>query len=299
MKYRRSVIAQDQSVALSSITTFDLPVNPLSFLLVTMRFLNVTDEATLAQVLARITSATVTRFGATIFSASGADLHKLNAILLGNLPILTNQVATDNAARYITMMIPFARTPYNPAEGLPATQRGELKLQIEMSASETDVDNVSWQIEAVEMLGATPKQYLKVTTLSLTPVSGVENDAVLPIGNKYAGIALFSTTVPTGTAFTTSVDKVRLLIDNVEDSIAAANWESIHGELIRKIGHRQDYDASADNDDISLYGLLDFSPLGDDSYLVDSKGKSSSVLKITGGDTNAIRVFPLEIVAVA
>lgn len=298
MKYRRSVVAQDQSVALSSITTFDLPVNPLSFLIVTMRFLNVTDEATLAQVLARITTATVTRFGSTIFSASGADLHKLNAMLLGQLPILTNQVATDNAARYITMVIPFARTPYNPAEGLPATSRGELKLQIEMSASETDVDNVSFQIEAIEMIDAKPKQYLKITTLSLTPVSGVENDAVLPIGNKLAGIALFSTTVPTGTAFTTSADKVRLLINNEENTISTANWESIHGELIRKIGHRQDYDASADNDDLSLYGLLDFSPLNDDQYLVDTKGVSSAVLKITGGDTSAIRVFPIEIVTI-
>lgn len=298
MKYRRSVIAQDQAVALSSITTFDLPVNPLSFLIVTMRFLNVTDEATLAQVLARITTVTVTRLGASIFSASGADLQKLNALMLGNLPILTNQVATDNAARYISMIVPFSRKPYDPAEGLPATQRGELKLQIEMSASETDVDNVSWQIEAVEMLDAKPKQYLKITTLSLTPVSGVENDAVLPIGNKLAGIALFSTTVPTGTAFTASADKVRLLINNVEDTIAAANWESIHGELLRKIGHRQDFDASADNDDLSLYGLLDFSPLNDDQYLVDTKGASSAVLKITGGDTNAIRVFPIEVVAI-
>jgi hypothetical protein len=298
MKYRRSVVAQDQAVALSSITTFDLPVNPLSFLIVTMRFLNVTDEATLAQILARITTLTVTRFGSTIFSASGADMHKLNALIFKQLPILTNQVATDNAARYITMFVPFSREAYNPAEGLPATQRGELKLQIEMSASEADVDNVSFQIEAVEMLGATPKQYLKTTTLSLTPVSGVENDAVLPIGNKLAGIGLFSTTVPTGTAFTASVDKVRLLINNVEDTIAAANWESIHGELLRTIGHRQDYDASADNDDLSLYGLLDFQPLGDDSYLVETKGASSCVLKITGGDTNAIRVFPLEIVAI-
>jgi len=297
MKYRRSVIAQDQSVALSSITTFDLPVNPLSFLMFTMRFLNVTDEATLAQVLARITNVTVTRFGATIFSMSGTDMHKVNAIMLGNAPILSNQVATDNAARYLSMVVPFSRALYSPLEGLPATQRGELKLQVEMSASETDVDNVSLQIEAVEMLGATPKQYLKITTLSLTPVSGVENDAVLPMGNKYAGIAIFSTTVPTGTAFTTSADKVRLLIDNVEDTVAASNWESIHGELIRKMGHRQDYDASADNDDFSLYGLLDFSPLNDDSYLVDTKGKSSAVLKITGGDTNAIRVFPIEIVA--
>lgn len=297
MEYRRTVIADDVSVAASSVTTFDMPVNPISHLMFTMRFLNVTDEATLAQILARISNVTVTRFGQAIFNLSGADLQKLNFLMYGKAPILGNQVATDNAARFISMIIPFSRKPYDQNEGLPATLRGELKIQVTLSATETDVDNVSLQIEAIEMLGAAPKRYLKVTTLTQTLVSGVDNDLNLPIGNVYAGIMLFSTTVPTGTAFTTTADKVRFLLDNVERNYVTSNWESLHGELLLRPGHTEVYDASADNDDVVNYGLLDFSPANDDTYLVDTKGKSQCVLKITAGDANPVRVFPIELVS--
>jgi hypothetical protein len=297
MRFRNTVVADSVSVAASSVNTFDLPVNPISHLVFTMKFLNVTDEATLAQILARLSNIQVSRFGQQIFNMSGADLQKMNAILFKSMPIVANQVATDNAARYVSLIIPFSRILMNPAEGIGATQRGELKLQVTMSSSETDVDNVSLQVEAVEMLGATPKRYLKSTTLSYTTVSGVDNDIPLPIGNQYVGLGVFSTTVPTGTSFTASAQKMRLMLDNVETDYVATTWESLHGALLNRIGHREVYDASADNDDVANYALLDFSPTNDDNWLIDTKGLSMATLKVTAGDTGPVRVFPLELVS--
>lgn len=297
MKFRNSIVAENTSAAASSTTTFDLPVNPMSHLILTMRFLNVTDEATLAEVLARLSVIQVTRFGQQIFSMSGADLQKINMIIFGNNPILNNQVATDNAARYISMAIPFSRVLCNPNEGIGATQRGELKLQITLSATETACDNVSFQVEAFEMLGANPKSYLKTTTLSFTTVSGVDNDIPLPLGNKYVGLGIFSTTVPTGTAYTTTAQKMRLLVDNQEYGYVSTLWESLHGALINRIGQREEYDASADNDDTNNYALMDFSPTDNDDWLVETKGSTQAVLKITAGDANPVRVFPIELVA--
>ncbi len=297
MEYRRSVIAQNESIAASAVTTYDLPVNPLSHLNFTMRFLNVTDEATLAEILSRLTKIEVTRFGAAITSISGADLHKLNAVLLKRLPILSNQIATDNAARSISLVIPFGRTLYNPAECLPATTKGELKLQITLDGTETALDNIKYQIEAVELLGATPKAHLKVTTVTQTMASGVDNDTDLPIGNKLAGILLFSTTIPATTVYTTTIDRFKFLMNNVEKMIQSTNWESLHGDLINRLGHNEVYDASADNDDVANYALVDFSPSNDDTFLVDTKGASRVVTKITAGDASAVRIMPLEIVS--
>lgn len=296
MDYRRTVIAQDEAIAASATSTFDLPVNPLSHLVLTIRGLNVTDEASLEDVLARLAAITVTRFGSAIFDMSGADLHKLNAIMFGNLPILTNQVAADNSTRILTLIIPFSRKLYSSSEGLPGTKKGELKLQVTTSASEAEIDNITLQIEAVEILGTNPTQHLKITTLSQTMTSGIDNDIDLPIGNKYVGLLVFSTTVPTGTAFTTTADKMRFLINNVERNLANANWESLHGDLLLKLGHREAYDASADDDDVSNYVLVDFDPRQDDDFLVDTANVSSVVLKITAGDGNAVRVFPIELV---
>lgn len=297
MEYRQSVIAQNEAKAASSVSTYDLPVNPLSHILLTVRGLNVTDEATLAEFLARLTKIEVTRFGTNIFSMSGADLHAFNAVYLKHMPILTNQVATDNATRILSLVVPFGRTLFDVNECLPATTKGELKLQVTLSATETAIDNIEFQFETVELLGATPKKYLKVTTSSLTTVSGIDNDVNLPIGNKLAGILLFSTTTPTGTVYTTTIDRLKFLINNVEKMIQLTNWPSLHGALINRIGHQEQYDASADNDDLMHYALADFAPTDDDSFLVETKGASSVVAKITAGDAAAIRVLPVEIVS--
>lgn len=298
MDYRRTVIAQDETATAGATLTYDLPVNPLSYIVLTLRGLNVTNEATLAEILARISDVSVTRFGTSIISLSGADLHKLNGIMRGNLPILANQVTDDNATRWISLIIPFSRKPMDPTEGLPETKKGELKLQVTMSSTETALDNTTLQIETMEMLGASPKQFTKITTLTKTMSSGVDNDIDLPIGNRYAGILLYSTTIPTSTAFTTTADKVRFLLDNVEKNVAEANWESLHGDLIHKLGHREVYDASADNDDVANYSLIDFDPTGNGEYVVDTKGVSSVALKVTAGDGNAVRVLPIELVNV-
>lgn len=298
MDYRRTTIAQDESVAASSVTTYDLPVNPVSHLVLTLKGLNVTDEATLAQILARLSNVTVSRFGANIINLSGADLHALNGVMFGNMPILTNQVATDNATRAISFIIPFGRKLYDPNECLPETLRGELRMSVTMSATETELDGMILQIEAVELIGAKPKSHLKVTTISLTPTSGVDNDVDLPVGNKFAGILLFSTTVPTGTVWTTTIDRIKLLVDGVEKEIANANWEALHGELLSRVGQKQQYDASANDDDLTLYALADFSPHGEDTFLVDTKDRRQAILRITAGDASALRALPIEVVGI-
>jgi len=297
MQFRKTIVADSVAVAASSVTTFDLPVNPISFLTLTMRFLNVTDEATLSQVLLKLANIQVTRFGQAIFNMSGTDLQKLNMVLQRNNPILANQVATDNAARYISLRIPFSRLPLDPNEGIGATLRGELKCQITISASEADADNCAIQLEATEMLGASPKKYLKITTASITPVSGIDNDLALPIGNDYAGLFIFSTTVPTSTSFTTSAAKMKYLLDNVETDLISSNWESLHGDLLARVGHREEYDASADNDDIANYAFVDFSPNNEDTWLVSTKGHSQSTFRFTAGDANIVRCMPIELVA--
>lgn len=296
MRFRRTALQQDTTYSISSTVTSDMGVNPISHLIITMRGLNVTDEATLTEILTRMGTITVTRFGETIFNMSAIDLQKWNSLMFGNLPILANQVATDNATRYLSLIVPFARNIMNPNEGLPKTLRGEMQVQCTAGSSDAAIDNCTLQVEQVEMLDASPKRFLKTTSLSQTMVSGVDNNIALPIGNQYSSLVVFSTTVPTGTSFTTTADKVKLLIDNVEEGFVSSQWESLHGEVLARIGHRQEYDASADNDDVANYGIMDFSPRGEDNFLIDTKGKTQSTLVVNAGDANAVRVMLSELV---
>lgn len=297
-EFIRAVVAKNESIAAGEAITYDLPTNPISHLILTMRFLNVTDEATIAQALSRLTSVNILFRGSNIISLSGADLHALNAMLFGHDNLLENQVATDNAARTLSMVIPLGRKLYNGSECFPATNRGELQLQVVLDSVVTDLDNVVYQIESVELPGAKPTNFLKATTLSLSPAATGDNDLALPIANKYAGIMLFSTTVPTGLVFTTTITTVKLLANSKENYFALTNWESLHGELVTKIGQLEQYDLSADNDDLNNYSLMDFDPTGNGAYIMDSKGLSQLILRINAGDTSLIRAIPLELVAI-
>lgn len=319
MDYIHSVLRQNVTAAAATTFTDDLPVNPLSHILLTVLFANngVNTKATLANLLAAISKVEVLYQGSAIISLNGADLYALTSVILGHEPWQENVINLDNAERHITFIVPFGRVLFNPKEALFPTSKGELQLQVTTAASFTNLDTVRLQIETVEIPDANPDKFLKATTISKTPVSG-DNDVDLPIGNVLAAILLFGTTVPTGTATTTTIDTAKLLANNKEKYLSQSNWESLHGALANRLSpagawgekfhmeninatYLQNVDTNAeeqDDSDLAQYALIDFAPNGFDEYLFDTAGLSRLHLRLNAGDTSAIRVVPLELVPV-
>jgi len=298
MQFIRSILVQDESIDASDVKTYDLPVNPLSHIILSLTFDNVTDEATKAEALERLEKIEVLYKGASVWSLNGIDLWAIDGILFKDLPILTNQVATEDVERAITLIIPMGRKIMDPEECFPATKKGELSLRLTFSATETACDELVLQVETTELIGATPKQHIKVTTISKTPSATGEHEVPLAVGNKYAGVMLWGTTIPTGAGVACSIEWMKTKIDGVEKDFAQTNWESLHGELLNRIGHREAYDGSADDDDLTAYSYLDFDPRDSDLFLLETAGKAEFELTINAGVADAIRILPVELVAV-
>jgi len=297
MRFIRSVITQDKAITASDVTTIDLPVNPLSHIDFTLKYANVTNETTLAEALERIDKIEVLYKGAAILSMSGADLYALDCVLLKKRPYRLNIAATDGHVGAITLIVPMGRKLMNPEECFPATKKGELQLQITDSGTETACDTIIYQIETTELLGATPKRHLKATTLSKTLGATGLADLELPKGNKYAGILVYGTTIPTTTAFTATLDYIKLLLDNVEYDYAKANWETLHGNLAQKIDSDAYVAAAAGDSDLAHYALLDFDPYEGSDFLVDTAPPASVKLRYNDGVGDAMRAIPIEIAA--
>ena len=301
MKFIHSVLAQDEAAAVDTTYTWDLPTNPLSHIIVTHKCLNAAAvEATKYEIQNFIKKIEVLYRGAAIVSLSGVNLDTYNALILKELPILLNQVATDNGVRALMMMVPFGRKLYDPEECLFATHKGELQLQIttNSAAATPNTDGHMFQIETVELPEAAPIRYLRITTLKKTPTATGLHDLDLPIGNKIVAIHLNATSVPIGDTWTKSISYVQLLRNNVEFDYAKTNWESLHGMLINKFGHREPYDLDADHDHYMTESLLDFDPTGDGKYLLETAGLSSLKLRIYADIANAIMALPIELVDV-
>ena len=316
-EFIHSVLAQNEAVTAGTVISYDLPVNPLSFILLTLRFQQ--NKANLQldwdNVDAAIAKLEVLYKGSPIFSANGSDIEALQCMLLGYEPWISNRLGADNEYTFFTFLIPLTRFLYSPIEAFPRSMRGELVLQITYQAAFSEIDNVSAQIETVELPDAAPSQYLRTTTLTRTPTAAGEMDVELPIGNRIAGVLFFGTTVPLADANTQTLTYVQLLVDNRRRYFSQTNYENwrqqaalkhkppiAHGYHIHQIdgsAFAQYMDTSVvkyRNDRCIQHLYLDFDPMMDGMYVLDTAGASDIVARIYAGDTNAIRVLPLELI---
>ncbi|MFQ5778705.1 MAG: hypothetical protein ACE5IP_11930 [Terriglobia bacterium] len=319
-RFLRTVVHQDVSLAAGATPLEEnLGVNPLSFILLTIRAqtLAANINPTLANLLATLGTVEVTFKGTSIANLSLADLYRMTAALWGRFPIISRLADPINSSTTITVPIPFSRVPYWMLEAFPASRSGDLKLKLTPAATYTNiVDPITIQAEQVELLDAVPERFIKYTTFAKTPTATGDHDVDLPLGNNILGALLFGTTVPTGTVFTASIDQVKLLVDNVENYYSQTNWESLHNDFI--IRATPEWDLSTElhrlaaagayaANDISQgpadairvhdnYAYLDFDPLKDGSYILETEGRGKVHLRITAGVADAIRVLPVEII---
>lgn len=289
MKYNRTVIVNAATFTASTIITNVLPVNPISHLILTMRFLNVTDEATLAEILTQLANIEVLHNGQAITQISGLDLYRLNMHFYGNTPLVANQVATDNAARWISLTVPFSRRPYDVKTAIPPTKSGQLQIRVTRSASDAAADSQTLIVEAVEMLGAAPDKTLKITTLS--PVAPAVGDNLIDIPREgfLNAVLAFATTVPTGTAFTKTINSLRMLVNNKEEYVTLGNWEALRGEHQPYMGQERGAVTAGGAPDDDNYVMLDLDPMNDGMFELETDPLNSLSLVNNAGDTNAYR----------
>jgi len=316
-EFIHSPLVQNETVTAGTVVSYDLPVNPLSFILVTLRFQQ--NKANLQMdwdnVDAAIAKLEVLFRGSPIFSANGSDIEALQCLLLGYEPAITNRLGADNEYTFFTFLIPMTRHLYSPKECFPRSTRGELIMQITYQAAFSEIDNVSLQVETVELPEATPSQYMRVTTLSVTPTAAGEMDVELPIGNRLAGVLFFGTTVPLADTNTQTLQYSQLLIDNQRRYFSQTNFETWrqlaalrHKPAIAHGYHFHQIDGSAfaqymdtsivkyRNDRGIQHLFWDFDPMMDGMYELETSGASDVVARVYAGDTNALRVLPLEII---
>ncbi len=235
---------------------YDLPVNPLSAIIVTLRALN--NTPTLAN-YAGIASTIMTKInnircryrGATIFDGDPLDLVMVYGRFSGWWPNQGQINNDDNAVRSVTFALLFGRQAYDVAECFPATRRGDLVLEIDTAIDPTGLDGYTAQIETIELLDATPSRFIKVTTTQFTLLSGDVNDISLPIGNRIIGLLLRGNTFPDAASNNASFGQCALEIDNVEAVYSRTLWRGLHAMWARRtrldwltLGHDHTIDGS-------------------------------------------------------
>lgn len=291
--FLHETITQERSLNTLENGPFDLPVNPISFLLLHIRAECGVSAADFQQLLGHIQAFSVSFKGTQIINMAGVDLARVVHHLWGKSVHIENFGAVSPALVSITIPIPFSRKAYWPNEGFPATRRGELIYTVTRTAALTNIANPVFSLEAVQMLESEPKQFLKMVTLSRSIVTG-DADFELPIGNPFIGLQVFSPTAMGNAPISETIRRMRMLLDNVEFDYADTAFD-----VARTIGWLRSTDQGNYVGQPSLirnYAYLDFDPLMDDSMMVETEGRASVRLRFQPDVAGTVRVTPVEMV---
>lgn len=317
MEFIHSVLAQNETALEGTVVPYDLPVNPLSHILITIK--QQQSEANLpvayGNIRGTIAKIEVLYKGSAIFSMTGCDAIDVATLLLGFQYWGVNDNGDNDDWRTITYLVPMGRKLYNPRECFPASTRGELTLQITYGTTFAGFDNHAAQIETVELPEAAPEQFLRMTTLSATPNAIGEHDVDLPIGNPISDLILFGTSIPAAAVDAASIQYVQILVDNVRKFYSHANFETLHnmaGMYTVPPGywgghvHRLTASSYTQYDDTSVVIpknheceqrlRIPFDINLDGEFILETAGKSSVVCRVYAGVDDAMRVIPCEIV---
>jgi len=298
MEFIRSSVLKDHASA-TEVIEKDLPTGPLSHLILSVVCNQDTNEITLAELIAFINKIEVTQKGVAILSAESEDLYGQNCYLFRRPPIKTNNITTATATTVLGLIIPFGRKIFNPDECFPATKKGDLTLRVDTTAIATSAITGFYNIEAVELVGASPSHYLKTTMMTVAaPGATGDNDVDLPIGNDIVAIQIRRTSGPVATGHAYGVNAVSILKNNKQFGYASATMECMEADKIFRLGGLPSTMLLQQLLVPPMITWMDFDPNDDDKWLLDTKDATSLKLRLDMGVNEATYLTLLERVAV-
>ncbi len=319
--FTHSVVVQNEDVTAGESPSYDLPVSPMSHLLLTLKFTQTTEvlQCPFVDIPALLAKVEVLYKGAGVTSMNGLDLLACGILICDFESWGVNATGQAEAERSLTFLVPFGRQLYSPVECYPSTSRGELILQITWQGTfSTYIDNVKLQVEAIELPDAHPERFLKMTTSHVTPTAIADYDVELPVGNQISDIVLWGTTIPIVTADTATISKIQIRKNNSEFMYSKANFETMHnmmGRLRAAPGYwgLHTHDAletpqvigAADslpdpqNHILSNHLLVPFDVRRDGVHILKADDTKDLKIRISPDDQLAVRIIPCEVVAVS
>lgn len=321
-QFLRTTLVPDEAQSADGQVKYDLPVNPISHILLTLKALNdtgtLTAFSTLLGLLSMVTEIRVQYRGATVWQGSLTDLYLAQSLIHGWAPWGGNWDPTNDDVRWLTVPLVFGRRPFLMDECFPATRRGDLTMTLTYDVAVTGLNTLIAQVETVELLDAQPARFLKYSTTEKIFNATGTHQVDLPIGNPILGVLLNSPAVPDEADYLSAFGQVALQVDNVEVFYSGANWESLQGEFARRLpsgllmashvhqanGGAAAYEATTQPylgaRTLEQYAFLDFDPLGDGNFALQTSGAARVNLQITSEEASATagRYMPIEVVEV-
>ena len=298
MEFNRQRIVERHTTA-TEVLQENLPINPLSHLIITIDGWNATDEATLAE-LPRV-----------LEQRASDPPRRRRPRPAVRRPVRRQRVSLPQAARMHRPARHRQRTAhahlrgalrppdFRPRRVFPRHEKGQLVLRVDTTVPATSWDNSTISIDAVELIGATPTRYLRCLRKALAaPGATGVFEFEMPTGNELVACQFRLVTVPTTSSHAYGVNIAKLMVDNKEYGYTTADMMVMCGERGLRVGAPNATIAAQGLGPLELIAWMDFDLRDNDEWLIDTAGKSSVKLSLDFGVNEAVNLTTMELVAV-
>ena len=306
--FLKTLVVQDLVPAADGIISYELTDQPLAAIWLTVKGTLYAIDQCIDDMLASITSLDVWMGSFNVMHYTTAlKALVMNCKLKQQWPYMVASSQTVSDVVGITFPLMFGAPYLNPNMCLPASLSNRKRIDIGVDIANTHLATLSLDISQVIMPGATPAGAIKQEEILVPGTITGERDIWMQHNWDTLKLLLYSTTVPITTAYTATIHRATLEIDDYPWGYNAVPWEHLHAELMDELEgpgaleNHQPLAAGATAATGMAYGIdhwsrnfgeMDFFFEKDLKWRAPTAGASSVKLKVVTGDTQNFYLVP-------
>jgi len=229
--------------------------------------------------------------------ATGIKAYLMNCKLKQHHGYLVNSSQTVDDHVGISFPLMFGAPYLNDKMCLPGSLSNRKKLTLGLDIATAAMDVLQIDISEVLMPDASPLGFIKQEEINVSAKGTGDKDLWLQTNWDLLKLMIYSPTVPTGTAYTSTIERAGLEIDDFPFGYKSVPWEHLHAEIMDELegsGPVEDHihaDPVSGNTGmpvglehwIAKYGELDFFYEKDLKWRAPLAGASTAKLKYNAG----------------
>jgi hypothetical protein len=306
--FLKTLVVQDLVPAADGIISYELTDQPLAAIWLTVKGTLYAIDQCIDDILASITSLDVWMGSFNVMHYTTAlKALMMNCKLKQQWPYMVASSQTVADVVGVTFPLMFGAPYLNPNMCLPSSLSNRKRIDIGVDIANTHLATLQLDISQVIMPGATPAGAIKQEEILVPGTITGERDIWMQHNWDMLKLLLYSTTVPITTAYTCTIHRATLEIDDYPWGYNAVPWEHLHAELMDELegpGNMEDHQhlaAGATAATGMAYGIdhwsrnfgeMDFFFEKDLKWRAPTAGASSVKLKVVTGDTQNFYLVP-------
>jgi len=235
-KFLKQVVENDYDPTADETKTWELSNEALAAIWITVKGDIVAADVSIADILASITSLDVWMGGFNVCHYEHAiKAAVMNMKLKGAWGYLVHSSQTIDDVTGYTFPILFGAPYINESMALPRSESNRKRLTLGLDIATADIDDLLIDIAEVILPNSSPVGCIKQEEVSVAAKGTGDKDVWLQNNWDLLKLLLYSPTAPTGAAYTSTINRAGLEINDFAYGYKSVPWEILHGELMDEL----------------------------------------------------------------